>query len=53
MNGIVFNCKNVFFRRLIGDRELSLYDGSQLLRADRYESLKATSGLSDEQLSKK
>jgi hypothetical protein len=39
--------------RLIGDREISLYDGSQLLRSDRYELLKEKSGLSEEQLAEK
>ncbi|XP_028405498.1 LOW QUALITY PROTEIN: von Willebrand factor A domain-containing protein 8-like [Dendronephthya gigantea] len=40
-------------QRLVGDREISLYDGSQLLRSDRYELLKKNSGLSDDQLTEK
>ncbi|XP_046853254.1 von Willebrand factor A domain-containing protein 8-like isoform X2 [Xenia sp. Carnegie-2017] len=38
-------------QRLLIDREISLYDGTHLLRKDRYEILKEKSGLSDEQLS--
>ncbi|XP_005370937.1 von Willebrand factor A domain-containing protein 8 [Microtus ochrogaster] len=37
-------------QRLIHDRELSLYDGSRLLREDRYLSLKQRLQLTDEQL---
>ncbi|XP_054993034.1 von Willebrand factor A domain-containing protein 8 [Sorex araneus] len=37
-------------QRLIHDRELSLYDGSRLLREDRYSRLKEELQLSDEQL---
>ncbi|MEJ1280537.1 von Willebrand factor A domain containing 8 [Cricetulus griseus] len=37
-------------QRLIHDRELSLYDGSRLLRQDRYLSLKEGLQLTDEQL---
>ncbi|XP_038166653.1 von Willebrand factor A domain-containing protein 8 isoform X2 [Arvicola amphibius] len=37
-------------QRLIHDRELSLYDGSRLLREDRYLSLKQGLQLTDEQL---
>lgn len=37
-------------QRLIHDRELSLYDGSRLLREDRYLSLKERLQLTDEQL---
>ncbi|KAM6179532.1 von Willebrand factor A domain-containing protein 8 [Erethizon dorsatum] len=37
-------------QRLIHDRELSLYDGSRLLREDRYMRLKEELQLSDEQL---
>ncbi|XP_004759341.1 von Willebrand factor A domain-containing protein 8 isoform X1 [Mustela putorius furo] len=37
-------------QRLIHDRELSLYDGSRLLREDRYMRLKEELHLSDEQL---
>ncbi|KAM5289381.1 von Willebrand factor A domain-containing protein 8 [Ctenodactylus gundi] len=37
-------------QRLIHDRELSLYDGSRLLREDRYIRLKEELKLSDEQL---
>ncbi|XP_038658700.1 von Willebrand factor A domain-containing protein 8 [Scyliorhinus canicula] len=37
-------------QRLIHDRELTLYDGSRLLRADRYRELKKVLSLSDEDL---
>ncbi|XP_067896341.1 von Willebrand factor A domain-containing protein 8 isoform X2 [Heterodontus francisci] len=37
-------------QRLIHDRELTLYDGSRLLRADRYQELKKVLHLSDEDL---
>ncbi|XP_036084810.1 von Willebrand factor A domain-containing protein 8 isoform X2 [Rousettus aegyptiacus] len=37
-------------QRLIHDRELSLYDGSRLLRIDRYTRLKEELQMSDEQL---
>ncbi|XP_075447188.1 von Willebrand factor A domain-containing protein 8 isoform X2 [Ascaphus truei] len=37
-------------QRLIHDRELTLYDGSRLLREDRYQYLKAELQLSDEKL---
>uniref|UniRef100_A0A5F9D324 von Willebrand factor A domain-containing protein 8 n=1 Tax=Oryctolagus cuniculus TaxID=9986 RepID=A0A5F9D324_RABIT len=37
-------------QRLIHDRELSLYDGSRLLREDRYKRLKEELQMSDEQL---
>ncbi|XP_078415732.1 von Willebrand factor A domain-containing protein 8 isoform X1 [Cetorhinus maximus] len=37
-------------QRLIHDRELTLYDGSRLLRADRYQELKKVLCLSDEDL---
>ncbi|XP_058526672.1 von Willebrand factor A domain-containing protein 8 [Ochotona princeps] len=37
-------------QRLIHDRELSLYDGSRLLREDRYQRLKEELQMSDEQL---
>ncbi|XP_041586995.1 von Willebrand factor A domain-containing protein 8 [Vulpes lagopus] len=40
-------------QRLIHDRELSLYDGSRLLREDRYMRLKEELQLSDEQLQKR
>ncbi|XP_047715296.1 von Willebrand factor A domain-containing protein 8 isoform X2 [Prionailurus viverrinus] len=40
-------------QRLIHDRELSLYDGSRLLREDRYMRLKEELQLSDEQLRKR
>ncbi|XP_060050736.1 von Willebrand factor A domain-containing protein 8 isoform X2 [Erinaceus europaeus] len=40
-------------QRLIHDRELSLYDGSRLLREDRYSRLKEELQLSDEQLQKR
>uniref|UniRef100_A0A2K6EZ92 von Willebrand factor A domain containing 8 n=1 Tax=Propithecus coquereli TaxID=379532 RepID=A0A2K6EZ92_PROCO len=39
-------------QRLIHDRELSLYDGSRLLREDRYMRLKEELQMSDEQLQK-
>ncbi|KAL7030964.1 hypothetical protein ACKWTF_006849 [Chironomus riparius] len=38
--------------RLIHDRELQLYDGSRLMRSDKYEDLKSL-GMSDEQLMEK
>ncbi|XP_023392124.1 von Willebrand factor A domain-containing protein 8 [Pteropus vampyrus] len=40
-------------QRLIHDRELSLYDGSRLLRKDRYMRLKEELQMSDEQLQKR
>nr|XP_031540570.1 von Willebrand factor A domain-containing protein 8 [Vicugna pacos] len=40
-------------QRLIHDRELSLYDGSRLLREDRYMRLKEALQMSDEQLRKR
>ncbi|XP_048458994.1 von Willebrand factor A domain-containing protein 8 isoform X3 [Rhincodon typus] len=40
-------------QRLIHDRELTLYDGSRLLRTDRYEELKKVLGLSDEDLQRR
>uniref|UniRef100_A0A8D1SN83 von Willebrand factor A domain-containing protein 8 n=1 Tax=Sus scrofa TaxID=9823 RepID=A0A8D1SN83_PIG len=40
-------------QRLIHDRELSLYDGSRLLREDRYMRLKEELQMSDEQLQKR
>ncbi|XP_074047842.1 von Willebrand factor A domain-containing protein 8 [Macrotis lagotis] len=40
-------------QRLIHDRELTLYDGSRLLREDRYQRLKDELQLSDEQLKKR
>lgn len=36
--------------RLVHDREMQLYDGSRLLRADRYDTLRDKSGLSDEDM---
>lgn len=36
--------------RLVHDRELQLYDGSRLLRAERYDALKKKSNLSDEKM---
>lgn len=39
-----------FCCRLIHDRELQLYDGSRLLRADRYDAFKDKSSLSDEDM---
>ncbi|XP_012578723.1 PREDICTED: von Willebrand factor A domain-containing protein 8 isoform X2 [Condylura cristata] len=40
-------------QRLIHDRELSLYDGSRLLREDRYMRLKEEMQVTDEQLQKR
>ncbi|XP_068924755.1 von Willebrand factor A domain-containing protein 8 isoform X2 [Petaurus breviceps papuanus] len=40
-------------QRLIHDRELTLFDGSRLLREDRYQHLKEDLQLSDEQLKKR
>ncbi|XP_036613372.1 von Willebrand factor A domain-containing protein 8 [Trichosurus vulpecula] len=40
-------------QRLIHDRELTLFDGSRLLREDRYQHLKEELQLSDEQLKKR
>ncbi|XP_058132611.1 von Willebrand factor A domain-containing protein 8 [Dasypus novemcinctus] len=40
-------------QRLIHDRELSLFDGSRLLRLDRYTRLKEELQMSDEQLQKR
>ena len=42
-----------FIVRLISDREITLYDGSQLLCSDRYDLLKEKFGLCDEQLTEK
>uniref|UniRef100_A0A6Q2YP42 von Willebrand factor A domain-containing protein 8 n=1 Tax=Esox lucius TaxID=8010 RepID=A0A6Q2YP42_ESOLU len=39
--------------RLLHDRELSLYDGTRLLRWDRYQTLKEDLQLTDEQLNKR
>ena len=36
--------------RLVHDRELSLFDGSQLLRKDKYEAIKTEQGLSDAEM---
>ncbi len=36
--------------RLIHDRELSLFDGTRLLRHDRYEEIKAKNGYNDEEM---
>jgi hypothetical protein len=36
--------------RLVHDRELSLFDGSQLLRKDKYDAIKKELGLSDEEM---
>ena len=35
------------FSRLIHDRELSLFDGSRLLRQDRYDDIKEENGYTD------
>lgn len=40
----------LFPNRLIHDRELTLYDGTRLLREDRYQQLKEDLHLSDEKL---
>nr|XP_014349139.1 PREDICTED: von Willebrand factor A domain-containing protein 8 [Latimeria chalumnae] len=40
-------------QRLIYDRELTLYDGTRLLRADRYQTVKEQLHLSDEELQKR
>ncbi|XP_078476161.1 von Willebrand factor A domain-containing protein 8 isoform X3 [Lampetra planeri] len=39
--------------RLVHDRELTLYDGSRLIGADRYEVLQREAGLSSEQLTER
>uniref|UniRef100_S4RJF5 von Willebrand factor A domain-containing protein 8 n=1 Tax=Petromyzon marinus TaxID=7757 RepID=S4RJF5_PETMA len=39
--------------RLVHDRELTLYDGSRLIGADRYEVLQRETGLSSEQLTER
>ncbi|CAH1781042.1 unnamed protein product [Owenia fusiformis] len=39
--------------RLIHDRELSLFDGSRLLRRDRYDALKESTGFTDKELYEK
>ena len=45
--------KNSFFLyRLIHDRELTLFDGTRLLRHDKYDRLKETEKLTDEDMSK-
>jgi len=41
---------SLFSNRLIHDRELTLYDGTRLLREDRYENLKEELRISDEKL---
>ena len=38
--------------RLVHDRELQLYDGTRLLRSDRYEEAKRLCGLTDKQVDK-
>eukprot|EP00117_Sycon_ciliatum_P049088 scpid7831/ scgid4687/ Uncharacterized protein KIAA0564 homolog len=40
-------------QRLLHDRELNLYDGTKLLRHDRYEHLKEQLGVSDEEMAKR
>lgn len=45
----LYLCHPPFFR-LLHDRELSLYDGTRLLRWDRYQALKEEVQLSDEEL---
>ncbi|XP_064465910.1 von Willebrand factor A domain-containing protein 8-like isoform X2 [Ornithodoros turicata] len=37
-------------QRLVQDRELQLFDGKRLLRHDRYDSIKSSSGLSDQDM---
>lgn len=44
----VFLC--LFSNRLIHDRELTLYDGTRLLREDRYQNLKEELKIPDEKL---
>lgn len=46
---ILFNSTN----RLIHDRELQLYDGSRLLRSDRYDAIKQENSLADEDMTAK
>lgn len=41
---------SLFSNRLIHDRELTLYDGTRLLREDRYQILKEELQISDEKL---
>ena len=40
----------LLFRRLIHDRELSLFDGTRLLRHDRFDEIKTKFNLSDEDM---
>ena len=40
----------LFSNRLIHDRELTLYDGTRLLREDRYQNLKEELKIPDEKL---
>ena len=44
---------DLFFARLIHDRELTLFDGTRLTSQDRYEKIKADQNLSDEQMTEK
>ena len=44
---------DLFFVRLIHDRELTLFDGTRLTSQDRYEKIKADQNLSDEQMTEK
>lgn len=37
-------------RRLVHDRELQLHDGKRLVRADRYDEIKAEHGRSDDEM---
>ncbi|XP_023930017.1 von Willebrand factor A domain-containing protein 8 [Lingula anatina] len=39
--------------RLVHDRELSLFDGTRLLRQDRYDQVKQTTGMTDDQMAEK
>lgn len=44
------SCLFLFSNRLIHDRELTLYDGTRLLREDRYQNLKEELKIPDEKL---
>ena len=39
--------------RMVHDREISLFDGTRLLRHDRYEAVKQDAGLTDEQMTER
>ena len=42
----------IYFR-LIHDRELTLFDGTRLIRKDKYDEIKANNELSDEQMTER